>query len=261
MFKNISIVLIVFASVLFTFGIGLNDIKIASKVDTAVTELYKPVVVLELFTSQGCSSCPVADQLLNEVRNRNEFSENTFTLSYHVDYWNYIGWKDPFSNSKYADKQRMYNNKFKNRSNYTPQLVINGKEHFVGSNRAKVYQGIQSYMEQKTSNNIDLFNIKKGNNLVTYDYVVKGSILEKNARIILVLDQRITEVKQGENRNRTLKNSNVVIAEKKVALSDQIGSSAIAIPKIVRPDEKMKLFVLVENSKLDITAAAKHNIF
>ena len=98
-------------------------------------EDFKPIVVLELFTSQGCSSCPPADALLNEVKYK--YSNNqVIALSYHVDYWNYIGWKDPFSKKEFSDKQRAYSSKFYSNSIYTPQIVVNGKEHFVGSKTA-----------------------------------------------------------------------------------------------------------------------------
>lgn len=89
------------------------------------------IVVLELFTSQGCSSCPAADVQLEEAKKN--YPERVFALSYHVDYWNYIGWEDPFSKKAYTFKQREYNQKFRSSSNYTPQLVVNGKEHFGGS--------------------------------------------------------------------------------------------------------------------------------
>ena len=74
-------------------------------------DIYSNKVVLELFTSQGCSSCPPADKLLKEVK-----SEDVIVLSYHVDYWNYIGWKDPFSQKRFTDRQRQYYSKFKSKS-------------------------------------------------------------------------------------------------------------------------------------------------
>jgi hypothetical protein len=71
-------------------------------------ESFEPIVVLELFTSQGCSSCPAADALLNQTKQKS--LDNVFTLSYHVDYWNYIGWEDPFSSSQYAKRVDLYLN-------------------------------------------------------------------------------------------------------------------------------------------------------
>jgi len=106
--------------------IMLSSMFFLEKVED-IEETYKPVVVLELFTSQGCSSCPKADELLSEVRDgaANE-NVDVIVLSYHVDYWNYIGWKDPYSKKAYSNKQRAYSGKFNSSSIYTPQIVVNG---------------------------------------------------------------------------------------------------------------------------------------
>ncbi len=269
--KKVTIALIVLVSlILFSFGLVIkttNNEDIKTTESTEINEIntsedsedmYDPIVVLELYTSQGCSSCPPADVLLNNVKN--EYAKEVYALSYHVDYWNYIGWRDPFSNSKFNEKQRQYNIKFKNRSNYTPQLVINGDDHFVGSNSAKVYQGIAKYSQEKTSNHIDLTNVKKKNNLVSFDYEIQGNLDQKNLRIVLLLDERITEVKRGENRNRTLKNSNIVVAERTIDLKGQNGTGIIAIPEIVENGDDIQLLALVENKTYDILAAAKQSI-
>lgn len=213
------------------------------------------LVVLELFTSQGCSSCPSADALLQKVKR--EYPDEVFALSYHVDYWDYIGWKDPFSNSKYAEKQRKYNIKFKNRSNYTPQLVVNGAEHFVGSSSSKVYRAIAKFKGRKAVNHVVLTHVKVKNPAVTFEYKVKGTIENKSIRAILVLDERTTSVKRGENRNRILKNTNIVIADKTIALDSDVGMGSITIPDSVKSGEKISLFVLVENDANDITGAGK----
>jgi hypothetical protein len=125
MWKNIHItglVLVGFGIMAFTSN--MNKTWNHQLVSTEFT-MHEPVVVLELFTSQGCSNCPSADLSLQKVKK--EDKNGVFTLSYHVGYWNYIGWKDPFSKAIYAEKQRKYNVKFRNNSNYTPQVVVNGK--------------------------------------------------------------------------------------------------------------------------------------
>ncbi len=269
--KKVSVALIVFVSlILFSFGLVIKTNNNEDIITTETLELtevdtsedtenkYDPIVVLELYTSQGCSSCPPADVLLNKVKN--EYSKEVYALSYHVDYWNYIGWKDPFSNSKFTEKQRQYNIKFKNRSNYTPQLVINGDDHFVGSNSANVYHGIAKYAQEKTSNHIALKNVSKKNDLVSFDYEILGNINQKDLRIVLVLDERITAVKRGENRNRTLKNSNIVVAERTIDLKEHNGTGTIAIPEIVENGDEIQLLALVENRTYDILAAAKQSI-
>nr|WP_298927318.1 DUF1223 domain-containing protein [uncultured Allomuricauda sp.] len=232
---------------------GMEQVKYADKkIETIV---HKAPVVLELFTSQGCSSCPPADVLLEKVKN--QYTEEVYALSYHVDYWNYIGWEDPFSKSVYTKKQRDYNRKFQYRSNYTPQLVINGKEHFVGSNQSKMYSKINEYKAKKTNNVLDLDINESSHNSISFDYSIEGDLKDKLLRVVLVLDERTTSVKRGENRNRTLKNSNIVVAEKYIPMATKKGTSSIAVPEIVSSKDKLTLMVLIETDDLDITGAAK----
>jgi hypothetical protein len=256
--KNIYIILIVIGSIgimAFTHDIDRNN-TIVNEVDK--DEIYDSSVVLELFTSQGCSSCPSADQLLQKVKKENQ--EEVFALSYHVDYWNYIGWKDPFSKAEYAKKQRIYNTKFRNRTNYTPQIVVNGETHFVGSNAAEMYSKINLYGKKKSANEIDLSNVGVHENQVSFRYKIEGSLEDKILRTVLVIDERVTKVKRGENKNRTLENSNIVIAEQSFLLEETQDAMKISIPEIVETDDKLNLIVLVETKDYDITAAAKQSL-
>ncbi|SHH09637.1 DUF1223 domain-containing protein [Flagellimonas flava] len=218
-------------------------------------ETYEPVVVLELFTSQGCSSCPPADVLLNKAKK--QFPETVFALSYHVDYWNYIGWKDPFSKSVYTKKQRDYNRKFRYSSNYTPEMVVNGREHFVGSNASKLFTKVDAYKNRNSANKVLLTNVKQSGGTIDFEYSVLGDVDTKLLRTVLVLDERTTSVTRGENRNRTLKNSNIVVAEDYIPLSAREGKGVLSVPEIVRGNDKLTLIALVEADNLDITAAAK----
>lgn len=217
-------------------------------------ESYSPIVVMELFTSQGCSSCPAADRLLNEIRKVAD--KNVITLSYHVDYWNYIGWEDPFSSSDFAVKQSLYNVKFNSQGNYTPQLVINGKEHFVGSDRALVLSKISNYKEQPALNEVLLYEVKKDRDLVSFGFRIEGDIKNKSIKALLVLDERTTLVKRGENRNKLLVNSNIVLFEKIENLHSNTGNMMIEIPGSINSAEAMHLVVLIENEIYDISAAA-----
>ena len=209
------------------------------------------IVVLELFTSQGCSSCPPADELLNEVK-----SDNVIALSYHVDYWNYIGWKDPFSKSEYSDKQRKYGSKFNSSTIYTPQLVINGKEHFVGSNKKLLKQKILQYEKIKPMASISVSNAFISEDQVRFDYNFEGDIYDKNIRIILVINERKTSVKRGENRNKELVNNNVVVNELQFKFEKNSGSGSILIPEIVTSKDNLSLVLIIENTNLDITTAS-----
>nr|WP_282597830.1 DUF1223 domain-containing protein [Croceivirga thetidis] len=221
------------------------------------TSNFKPIVVLELFTSQGCSSCPPADVLLDEVKVK--YPKDVYALSYHVDYWNYIGWKDPFSQSKFSTKQRFYNSKLRSRGNYTPQLVVNGSEHFVGSNRLKMYNAIESKKNLNPTNQVEIKNVGKKNNTISFNYELLGSVKDKDVRAVLVLNERITKVSRGENRNRTLKNTNIVVAEKYLSNINE-KSGIIKIPELVSENDELSLMIIIETSDLTITGAAKEKI-
>ncbi len=219
---------------------------------------FAAVVVLELFTSQGCSSCPPADVLLEQVKR--QYPNQVYALSYHVDYWNYIGWEDPFSQPAFSRKQKEYNRKFNYTSNYTPQMVINGKEHFVGSNAKKLFSKIKTYKVQNPENHLELKELIKEGNTISFNYLLKGNQQGKSLRTTLVLDQRTTLVERGENRNRKLTNSNIVIAEKYIPVAISEGQGTIRIPAGIGKNERLHLIVVVENDDLDITAAAKLSI-
>lgn len=95
-------------------------------------------VVIELFTSQGCSSCPPADRLLSKLSRDRKLAGRVIPLSFHVDYWNHIGWTDPFSAKAWSQRQQGYAKAFKSNRIYTPQLVISGTTEVVGSNESGV---------------------------------------------------------------------------------------------------------------------------
>ena len=104
----------------------------------------KSVVVVELFTSQGCSSCPPADVLLAEIGAAGAIDGvDVIPLAYHVDYWNDLGWADPFSSAEWSQRQRAYAKRLPDGRVYTPQMVIDGTEHVVGSNRASVTEAVR----------------------------------------------------------------------------------------------------------------------
>ncbi|WP_127019406.1 DUF1223 domain-containing protein [Flagellimonas beolgyonensis] len=216
------------------------------------------VVVLELFTSQGCSSCPPADALLEQVKEA--YPSSVFALSYHVDYWDYIGWKDPFGSEKNTERQRMYAQKFNQRSLYTPEMVINGKEHFVGSNGSVLKEKLQSYLAKTPSVRVSITNVLTHQDKITFSYALSDELIDKRLRAILVLDQKQTQVNRGENKNRTLRNSNIVVEEKYLSQKGETGFSSIYIPETILKGDHLSLLLIVENENRDVLGASKKTI-
>lgn len=161
-------------------------------------------VVVELYTSQGCSSCPPADALLGELAAR----DDVIALSFHVDYWNYLGWKDPFSSAAATNRQRNYRAKFGLRYIYTPQIVSGGTQQSVGSHRGKVLRGIERARATQ-SVNVDISHPDKKTAIVS---VGAGNAPTGKATVWLFAYDREhkTDIRRGENSGVKLVNTNVV---------------------------------------------------
>ena len=184
--------------------------------------------VVELFTSEGCSSCPPADELVNSI-NRDYSGKNVLVLAYHVDYGDRLGWKDRFSSAANTERQNYYAGLFHLNSIYTPQAVINGKVEFVGSNRNKMITAISTTSNEKRS-----FELKaeQKDNKVLVSFFLPNLVSDDNVIIALVQKQASTSVNRGENKGKELHHINVVIDFK--ILTNKIKSAAF------RNEEKLK---------------------
>jgi len=167
-------------------------------------------VVVELFTSQGCSSCPPADRFLAELAGR----DDVIALSFHVDYWNYLGWHDPFSSAESTARQRGYRQALGLRYVYTPQMVVGGVDQAVGSGRGKILRAIER--QRGTARlAIDVSHPAPGEALVTLDAGVRPP---QPVPVLLFAYDRAhtTEIRRGENEGVTLTNRNVVRAHRRI---------------------------------------------
>ena len=166
--------------------------------------------VVELFTSQGCSSCPPADAFLGELAAR----PDVLALSFHVDYWNYLGWKDRFSSSEATARQRSYHQRLGARYVYTPQMVVDGTTQAVGSGRDKVLDLIKS-AGNKSSLKIQVRH--HGASRATLR-IASGKPQKRPAAVWLIFYDRRQEtpIRSGENEGVKLVNTNVVRFFKRV---------------------------------------------
>ena len=208
--------------------------------------------VVELFTSQGCSSCPPADQLLADVQKKH--GDDVITLSYHVDYWDYIGWKDPFATEDYTQKQYKYARAFSTRQVYTPQAVINGRSHFTGSDSQKMTKAlsISKLAENKPSLTFD--KVVKNAENVSVNYTLDAVTSSQTLTVVLTIKERVTSVKRGENRNRTLTNHNIVVDLTEVKAAGE-GSVTLNIPHWVTDNDSLAVVSYVTEAGVGIVSA------
>ncbi|WP_420149842.1 DUF1223 domain-containing protein [Spirosoma sp.] len=197
----------------------------------------KPVVVLELFTSQGCSSCPPADKALQEITQQAAKSgQAIYGLSFHVDYWNRLGWQDPFSTKQYTDRQRQYDRNL-NTQTYTPQLVINGRQNVIGGQRKRIEQAIQTIQKQPVSSFIGVDgSLVRNARQVTINYALSAAGPYR-VNVALVQKEAQTVVKNGENGGRTLLNTNVVRQFRTIDNSDASGNVTLLLPDGLTADQ------------------------
>ncbi len=194
--------------------------------------------VVELFTSEGCASCPPADKLLGEiVANAHENKKPVFALAFHVDYWDYIGWKDPYAKKAFSERQRRYARVFRANRIYTPQMIVNGTKEFVGSNRSKARVSVESALN-KTAD-FTLFLEKSGgkeSNQLEIEYNL--SKLPEDAVLNLALVERglVQNIGRGENSGMKLHHENVVRSFSSTKLKKKTGRIALEMPSSIGLD-------------------------
>jgi len=165
----------------------------------------KPLTVVELFTSQGCSSCPPADKYLAYLAERGD-TDRVLALSFHVDYWDYLGWKDPYSSPVNTSRQRSYGRNMDLRYVYTPQMVIQGADQTTGSNRG----GVSALIRKARALPRVPVTIKRGESGFIINLGKAATPVDADLLLVIYDDRHSTAVKRGENRGETIINRNVV---------------------------------------------------
>lgn len=187
---------------------------------SAETLRANPSAVLELFTSQGCSSCPPADALLSEIGAR----KDVIALAYHVDYWDYIGWRDTFGSPAFSDHQRAYAAARGKMRIYTPQLMINGTKDVVGSRRAEVTSGL---IEATLPIPVTL---EEHDDMVAVSAEGDTAFPGANLWLVTFKSEESVEIARGENANRTLSYSNIVTSRQIIGMWDPVEGVSVRLP-------------------------------
>ncbi len=167
--------------------------------------------VVELFTSEGCSSCPPADALLAEtIRSSEAGGRPVYALSFHVDYWNRLGWTNRFSDAAYSRRQMEYGRALKLDSAYTPQTIVNGVTQFVGSDARATRDAIDQALNKPPIVRLSLIARRDGDHGHTLDYTAVGAPAGSVLNVAVVERDLTTDVGRGENSGHTLRHQNVV---------------------------------------------------
>jgi len=194
----------------------VGGLSACARAQTATTP---NAVLVELFTSEGCSSCPPADALLKQMDGKLSASGQTvIALSEHVTYWNHDGWVDPFSQQIFTDRQSNYKERFQLDDVYTPQMVINGDIQVSGGNGPAILKALAAETAAPAAS-VKIVSVVAAGKILSVTFAVSGDLPKKGADILAAVaeDQVTSNVSHGENGGRTLTHVSVVRTLTKVA--------------------------------------------
>jgi len=219
-------------------------------------------VLLELFTSEGCSSCPPADRLLEKLdRDQPVAGAELIVLSEHVDYWNRLGWTDPYSSADFSRRQQDYAAHFRTDEIYTPQLVVDGVHQAVGANWPMVERAIrESLQEQKIAITLRTARTRNGALVHVEAPPLTGDGGKALVYLAIAANHAESHVTRGENRGRELSHVAVVLSLKRISeISTKQGISKDVPLSLGSPD--MRAVVLVQDARTERILGVASSLF
>jgi hypothetical protein len=263
---------VLYSAVALLFCIGMFfGVRNSANVEAGDVDPAQPVrpVVVELFTSEGCSSCPPADALLAKLDQQKRLGNaEIIALEEHVDYWDHLGWHDPFSSPQFTQRQEDYSAAFRTDSVYTPQMVVDGRTEFVGSSQGNARTAISEASRLEKAE-ITLLQVQT-NGLAArlrIDVKMLPSAASREAQVWLVVTESElhSNVKHGENAGEDLHHAAVVRSMRKVANAKPGDATAYSGEQEVvldsswkRQDTRLVVFVQDAKSRHILGAAATH---
>ena len=229
-----------------------GDVK--EKSPSAVNSSRK--VLVELFTSQGCSSCPSADRLVSSLA---QTDTNLIVLSFHVDYWDRLGWKDVFSSHDYTLRQEQYVQTLHAESVYTPQAVVQGQFEMVGSNKSGLTNALSKVREQNADVTLTA-NASANNNIITVNNEVSKVTSNEQVVVALVQTHASTNIARGENSGVTLTGYNVVRSLSAIPLTKSNNSMQLSLPSDLKRDNASVIVFIQDVSSKKVVAATEVKI-
>jgi hypothetical protein len=216
----------------------------------------KGFAVVELFTSEGCSSCPPADALIAKVQ-KESAGKPIYILAFHVDYWNRGGWKDIFSDASYSQRQYAYSHRLKSEV-YTPQAIVNGHTEFVGSEENNLRKAIENGLQRDAKTTLSINGVKIAGNKAELRYHTEGETNNTSMLVALVEKNATSKVERGENAGRILSHVQIVRNLQSINLSGHAdGTVNIALPSGINAGGWEVIAFAQNNSNGEITGATR----
>ena len=216
----------------------------------------KGFALIELYTSEGCSSCPPADELVAKIEAESK-GKPVYILAYHVDYWNRLGWTDQFSSADYSHRQSDYSKYLKLNSVYTPQIIVNGQTEFVGSEEVVLRNAIKTGLQQTPTNQLSLSATVANKTHLDLKYSIEGADKNTVLQVAVLQKNAQTKVLSGENGGHTLSHVQIVRKLQQFKLKGSNGVAGIALPNGF-DQQKWEIIGFLQNTKTGaITGAAK----
>jgi len=241
----------------------MTSLASCSSSDAADADAAKPhpgFAVVELFTSEGCSSCPPADEQLSRIlAEARKNGSAVYPLAFHVDYWNNLGWRDRFSSADFSARQQAYATVMGRTQIYTPQMIVNGSEEFIGSDGEKANNAIKTALEKGPADSLKIEAMLKDRKLsVRYDIIIGSKPTTGTDLNIAIVERGLeTAVKAGENSHCTLKHDNVVRLFKTVSPTDDgKGTVELNLPDGVEVKNISVIAFLQDSKSMKILAAS-----
>lgn len=226
-----------------TFGLCLAAAGMAQAQSTS-----RSAVVVELFTSQGCASCPPADDFFAELAQ----DPDVIPLALHVDYWDYIGWADKFADPKFTDRQKAYARMAGSRMIYTPQLIVGGLDQVEGNQPAEVEALIRRHLD--AAQGVTLTLERRGDEIVIRA-AAQGAFAEPvRVQLVRFRPEETVTIERGENAGRTVTYRNIVTSWQ--ALGDWTGEGPLAL-EASAPGRDPAVVILQKSGPSAILAAAR----
>jgi len=216
-------------------------------------------VVIELFTSEGCSSCPPADGFLSELETKQPIpGVEIIALEEHVDYWNHEGWEDPYSSVEWTLRQREYVAKFKGETPYTPKMILNGEKVMTLKSGAEVQESIEQAAKEEKAE-VSVAKASADNNDAPKFEVHVGSLRsasqdKADVWMAVTEDGLRSDVRAGENKGKTLEHAAIVRSLQKIGTTSAKGGSPFAANPQIKlksnwKKENLRVVVFVQDRK------------